>query len=113
MIEMTEEPRGTVILLRLGGRLDSLTSPQLETKLLALVEGGTRQLVLDLMNLDYISSAGLRVLLMVAKKLKAANGQVALAAMKSHIREIFDIAGFSTIFPIHDQIDAAIQSFNG
>jgi len=111
-MEITEQKRGTVVLLTLTGRLDASTSGRLEEKLVGLIEGGERSFVLDFLNLDYISSAGLRVLLMAAKKLKGMNGRIVLSSLKDHIREVFDIAGFSAIFPIYDQQDAATGSFH-
>jgi anti-sigma B factor antagonist len=111
MMEISEQKRGSVVLLSLTGRLDAGTSGRLEEKLLALINGGERHFVLDFLHLDYISSAGLRVLLMAAKKLKGLNGGIVLASLKDQIREVFDIAGFSAIFPIYDQQDAAVGSF--
>lgn len=110
-MEITEQKKGSVVLLVLTGRLDAGTASKLEEKLVGLIDAGNRSFVLDFMNLDYISSAGLRVLLMAAKKLKGLNGRIVLSSLKAHIREVFDIAGFSTIFPTYDQQDAAVGSF--
>lgn len=112
-MEMTEQKKGTVVLLGLKGRLDASTAGKLEEKLLALIDGGEKQILFNLEHLDYISSAGLRVLLMAAKKLKVANGKIVLASLKDQIREVFEIAGFSAIFPIFDSEDAALRSFQG
>jgi anti-sigma B factor antagonist len=110
-MEIAEQKKGSVVVLALTGRLDAGTAGKLEEKLVSLIDAGNRSFVLDLMNLDYISSAGLRVLLMTAKKLKGLNGRIVLASLKDHIREVFDIAGFSAIFPTYDQQDAAVGSF--
>lgn len=110
-MEITEQKKGSVVVLALAGRLDAGTAGKLEEKLVGLIDAGNRSFVLDFMHLDYISSAGLRVLLMTAKKLKGLTGRIVLASLKNHIREVFDIAGFSAIFPIYDQQDAAVGSF--
>jgi anti-anti-sigma factor len=110
-MEMTEQKKGAVVLLALNGRLDASTSSKLEEKLLGLIDHGEKQIVMNLEQLDYISSAGLRVLLMAAKKLKVASGKIVLASLKDQIREVFEIAGFSAIFPIFASESEALRSF--
>lgn len=109
-MDIIEDKNGAIVLLGLVGRLDSSTSPQMEEKVVGLLTGGAKQLVVNFARLDYISSAGLRVLLMAAKKLKASGGVIALCALKPHIREVFDIAGFTAMFPIHESEALAIRS---
>ncbi len=109
-MDIIEEKKGGIVVLGLVGRLDSGTAAQMEEKVVSVLGAGTKQLVVNFVQLDYISSAGLRVLLMAAKKLKASGGVVALAALKPHIREVFDIAGFTAMFPIHDSEEAAVRS---
>ena len=65
-----------------------------------MIDGGT---------LDYISSTGLRVLLVAAKRLKAVEGKIVLSSLKPHILEVFEIAGFKSIFPIYATADQAAQ----
>ena len=110
-MEIAEEKRGPVALLALQGKLDAGTANKLEQKLLATIDGGNTQLLLNCSGLDYVSSAGLRVLLMAAKKLKPVNGKILLSCLKPHIRDVFDIAGFTTIFPIHETDEQALRAF--
>lgn len=110
MMQIAEEKRGTVHLFTLRGRLDAATAILLEQKLMAAIQKGSLQLLLNCAVLDYVSSAGLRVLLMAAKKLKPIHGGIALSSLQPHIREVFDIAGFSTIFPIHESDEAALRT---
>lgn len=100
-MEVTERRDGEVTVLELVGKLDSNTAKGFEERLMGLIDQGSSRLVLDFGRLDYISSAGLRVLLMAAKRLKAAHGRMALCGMSEHIREVFEISGFSSIFAIH------------
>lgn len=100
-MEVTERRDGEVTVLELVGKLDSNTAKGFEERLMGLIDKGNSRLVLDFGRLDYISSAGLRVLLMAAKRLKAASGRMALCGMSEHIREVFEISGFSSIFAIH------------
>jgi anti-sigma B factor antagonist len=90
------------------GRIDSATSKELETKLIPMINSGIRKLVVDFAKVDFISSAGLRVMLLAAKKLKQANGKMALCCLKDTIKEVFDISGFSSIIPIFPTREEAL-----
>ena len=98
-MEIKESQKNDVTLIALAGRLDSSTSAQFEQFILTKV-GGQPRLVVDFSELDYISSAGLRVLLLAAKKVKQGNGRLILCALKEHIREVFEISGFLSILDI-------------
>ena len=95
-------------LLSVENRPDSNTSEAFEQLIMSHIDSGTKQLVVDFNKLDYISSAGLRVLLMVAKRLKSESGEFTLCGLKSHIRGVFEISGFLSILTVVDDIDAAI-----
>lgn len=110
-MDIQEQRQGNVIVLGPVGRLDSLSCREFEGRLLsALNESGA--VVVNCTALDYISSAGLRVLLVAAKQARAASGRLALAALRDSPREVFDISGFSAIFAIHPTVEAAIASFD-
>ena len=85
--------------IALVGRLDTTTAPDLEKELKELFEQGTSQLSLDFEQLDYISSAGLRVLLYAQKSLSE-NGKMTIRNVKPEIMEVFDITGFIDILTI-------------
>lgn len=89
---------GSKLTVALEGRLDTTTSPQLETELRNSVNG-TTELVFDLDKLDYISSAGLRVLLS-AQKVMNKQGEMVITNVKPEIMEIFDVTGFVDILNI-------------
>lgn len=108
-MEILQEQQGPIVILSLVGRLDANTSKDLEGKLLSLLATNNRLLIIDLGQLDYISSAGLRILLMVAKKLKTLDGSLALASLKDHIKEIFEIAGFLSIFQVFSGKEDAME----
>ncbi len=99
------------MVLTIDGRLDSSTSGVLEKKFLAMMENGENNFVVDFTGMDYISSAGLRVLLMVAKKTKKIGGKIVLSALNPNVKEVFDIAGFTGIFTIFASREEAIQAF--
>ena len=98
-MDIKETQHDDITLVSLAGRLDSSTSAQFEQYILTKV-GGQPRLIIDFSSLDYISSAGLRVLLLTAKKVKQGNGRLILCALKDHIHEVFEISGFLSILDV-------------
>jgi anti-anti-sigma factor len=90
------------------GRIDSTTSGVLERHLSDLVGGGERRIVVDFASVDYISSAGLRVMLTLAKKTRELRGALALCGMGNTVREVFGLAGFLPLFTIEGSREAAV-----
>ena len=88
---------GSTLTVAPEGRLDTITSPQFESELRADMNTVT-DLVLDLANLTYISSAGLRIFLGSQQKMTGAGGKMVLSGVKPIVRDIFDIVGFSDAF---------------
>jgi anti-sigma B factor antagonist len=107
-MEIIENQKEGISIFKLNGRLDSNTSPTLEKKLVSAIENGTRNMVIDFENLDYISSAGLRIILKTTKDLKRTEGNIVLCAMQDYVREVFEIAGFDTFLPIFSTVDEAL-----
>ena len=89
---------GSALVIALEGRLDTTTAPELEAELKTCLDGIT-DLTLDMTNLDYISSAGLRVLL-TAHKAMMKRGQMKVTNASDIVREVFDVTGFSDILTI-------------
>ena len=89
---------GNSLVIALEGRLDTATAPDLEQTLKG-IEGGYEGLVFDFANLDYISSAGLRVLLM-AKKSAKFKGNIKILNASEIVKEVFDVTGFSDMLDI-------------
>ncbi|MHC1738384.1 MAG: STAS domain-containing protein [Ignavibacteriaceae bacterium] len=110
-MEITTEKKDNLMLINLTGKLDSITSPQLEDKLIKMIDEENYNIIFNCINLDYISSAGLRVLLVGAKKVKVKDGKIKLANLKKHIREVFEIAGFTAIFELYESLEEAENSF--
>jgi anti-sigma B factor antagonist len=110
-MEVVEKKQNGICILGLLGRLDSNTSPEFEKKIFGVIEDGTRGVIVDFESLDYISSAGLRVLLKAAKELKRSEGKIVLCSMKEYIKEVFEIAGFVSLFPIVSSVGDAIKQF--
>lgn len=109
-MDVNETKQDGVLILAPQGRLDSNTAPVFEKTLLAAIDRGDNRVVLDFSDLDYISSSGLRVLLMGAKKAKAARGDVRLCHLKPSIREVFEISGFLSIFAVDPDRASAVAA---
>ncbi len=91
---------GDLTKLNLNGKLDTVTAPKLESFFSGCMENGENEFEVDLLNLKYLSSAGLRVLLSVQKKLNRSGGSMVLVNVSAAIREIFDITGFSGVLTV-------------
>lgn len=102
------ESRAGMQVFRPVGRLDSASSCDLEAMLVEQLDGGCSGIVLDLSDLDYISSAGLRVILMAGKRLRLSGGRLVLARMRESVRDLFEMSGFLSLFPLADSVDAAV-----
>ncbi len=107
-MEISQTKTGDVTTIALKGRLDAASSKATEERILKTIEGGEHRLVIDLAELAYISSVGLRVLMVVAKRLKPLGGKVAVCALQPSVRLVFDIAGFGTIFRIFATREEAV-----
>jgi len=108
-MDIREETQGDVLVIRAAGRLDSGSAGELEAVLPARAEANPK-VVLDLTETPYVSSAGLRVLLMGAKKARAAGHKLALAGLSPSVREVFDISGFTSLFTIEADAASAVAA---
>ena len=90
------------------GRMDATTTPAYEQKLNELISAGQKSFVIDFKCLEYISSAGLRGILVTVKAIKASGGKIVFANIRSTVKDVFDISGFGTIFQICDSVESAL-----
>ncbi len=108
-ITLTEN--GDVTIARFEGNLDTNTAPEAQEKLDELAEDGVQRILIDFGALDYISSAGLRVLLILAKKLRGSGGNLRLCGLNETVNEVFEISGFNTIFSVFPTEEEALEGF--
>jgi anti-anti-sigma factor len=101
-----EESRTVVVI---SGRMDAVTAPEAEKGFSAVVDGGVKEMAIDLKDLEYISSAGLRSLLALAKRLKTEQGSMVFANLQGHVMEVFKISGFYSLFTICDSVEEALS----
>ncbi len=109
-MDITTRTRNDFTLVAIAGNLDSNTSPQAQQALDGILAGGAKKVAIDFTALDYISSAGLRVLLGAAKRLGGTGGSLRLFGLNETVREVFDISGFSTILAVYGTEAEAVGS---
>lgn len=100
-LQIETEERPPIIILRLDGRLDATSAPSLEGILNTHVSKQNGKILLDFSRIEYLSSAGMRLLLSISKKAKTQNGIVALCAINDDVMEIIKMAGFERILQIY------------
>ena len=93
------------------GNLDTNTSPAAENEVDRLLEGGSEKILFNFMNLNYISSSGLRILLATAKKMKSSGGKMRVCSLNDTVQEVFDISGFASILDLASNEEEALAAF--
>ncbi len=110
-MDIIEKRLNEIIIFKLNGNLNSNTSPELEDKIFEAIKNESKNMILDFEDLDYISSAGLRVIMKTAKNLKQSEGMIVLCSMQDYVKEVFEIAGFDAYLPIFSNMDDALNQF--
>jgi len=108
-MDISEDRKADAVVLALSGKLDATTAKTFEDKILGVINSGAQRLVVDLAQLEYVSSSGLRVFLLAAKRLRVTDGKIVLCGLQDHVRQVFDLAGFSSIISIYGSRDDAIK----
>lgn len=109
-MELDIEQRDAVTIVRTTGDINAASCGRLEEQLTALIGQGHQRMVLDLGEVRYVSSAGLRVFLLVAKKLATAGGAFALSRATEPVRQVLEMTGFSSIINVQPELESAIQA---
>src|SRR5262249_46534128 len=110
-MDISEDRKADAVILALSGKLDATNAKTFEDKILSLINSGVQRLVVDLSQLEYVSSSGLRVFLVAAKRLQPTDGKFALCGMQDHIRQLFDLAGLSSILSIYGSRAEAVKGW--
>lgn len=109
-MKIAEKKQGSIVIFQVEGRLDSTTSPDLEKKILGAITEGSHDVVLDLSLLEYLSSAGIRLLVQCHKELEKQAGHIVLSAVPKPIENILYITGFLPYFRVFDHTSHAIEA---
>jgi len=109
-MEISKEQVMNSTIVSLKGRLDATTATSLEQVFDELIKNGQTKVLVECIELEYISSAGLRVLLAGAKLFKKESGEIALAGLSPNVKQVFEISGFTSIFPIYSNREEFCRS---
>jgi len=109
-VNIREDLVGDVTVVEVKGRIDSTTAPVLGEKLTGALATPQRRVVLDLRQLEYISSAGFRILLLAAKRAEEADSRFVLSGLSGKVQQLFDLGGFLDLFTISASLDQAIAA---
>ena len=96
-------------IISLNGRMDAISAPDFEEKMGQWLNEGETSFIIDLLELGYISSAGLRSILVIAKELKSKGGKLMCAAPQDEVEKIFKISGFSSMIPTYESLQVALE----
>lgn len=107
-MEVNVAREGSNLFVAVEGRVDGTNASEFQDALQGVIEEGDKLVVLDLGALSYVSSAGLRVVLLVAKELQRQSAKLAVCALSDTVKEVFTISGFDKIIPVHGTREEAV-----
>jgi anti-anti-sigma factor len=110
-IQIGLEEKGDVLIVRFAGRLDAVTSPPAERAMGEIIDGGKTQVLIDFAQVNYISSAGMRMLLAVTKKIASKEGKVIVCGIVDSVLDVLKMAGFNHILNIADTEESGLNEF--
>jgi anti-anti-sigma factor len=108
-LELCSIRRDDCLVISPKGRLDTISAPDFLKEVEAAISEGDWRVVLDCSHLEYVSSAGLRVILVLAKRCKSSGGALACFGLRDMVKRVFDVSGFSSLVPVRDTIDDAVS----
>ncbi len=96
-------------IISLEGKMDAISAPEFEDQMGEWLEQGETSFIINLGEVNYMSSAGLRSILIVAKKLKEQDGKLIFVNLREEVQKIFRISGFSSMIPTYESLEAALE----
>ena len=108
-MEITQKEENGIVSIVIKGRLDADSSPEAEKVVRDALGEQTDRILFDLGQLEYLSSAGLRVLLSAAKEMRRREGKIVLCSLNEFVKEIFEVSGFQSLIPITDTVESGID----
>ncbi|WP_075883221.1 STAS domain-containing protein [Candidatus Protochlamydia sp. W-9] len=111
LVSVKEEVKGDVLILRMQGRLDAISSPSAERKVFDYINNGQHNLLLDFSGIDYLSSAGMRMLLSITKKLKTLSGKLVLCLVTVNVMDVLKMSGFDHVLELVQSEEEALKKF--
>jgi anti-anti-sigma factor len=108
-MEIVQKEENGIVCIEIIGRLDADSSPEAEKVVKDAIKDQTNRILFNLASLEYLSSAGLRVLLGAAKEMRRKDGKIVLCALNEFVKEIFEVSGFQSLIPIADSVESGIE----
>ncbi|GAB6887353.1 STAS domain-containing protein [Desulfothermus okinawensis JCM 13304] len=112
-MELQRVEKEGFIIVMVNGRLDANTASKYESECLSYLDNGDDKVIVDLHGLEYISSAGLRSILTIGKKIKSIGGKYVFCNLQPMVAKVFKISGFNSIFPVYETLEDAIEEVKG
>jgi anti-anti-sigma factor len=110
-MDITARRQNDILVLDLAGRLDTATAGGAYDTTVEIAKGGAKRVLLNLDKLDYVSSAGLRVILTLAKLLQSSGGEMKICRANPNVKDTLQASGFNSLIKLFDDEDAAIKSW--
>lgn len=111
-MQISDESVGGVCVVTARGRLDGAASGPFGERILALISPGQPNMLIDFSGIDFVTSAGLRAVLLILKRVKSVNGKFALCGVQASVREVLEITGFAGMIQIHPGREAALAAMS-
>ena len=111
-MEISQKEENGIVSIAIKGRLDADSSLEAEQVVKEALGGDTNRLLFNLGELEYLSSAGLRVLLSAAKEMRRRDGKIVLCALNEFVKEIFEVSGFQSLIPITESVESGIETLS-
>jgi anti-anti-sigma factor len=108
-MDITFTKQSDWMIVSVQGRMDTVSAPQFEKIVQERISEGSLRLVVDFTKLDYISSAGLRSILIAGKNSKAMGGELACCGLQGVVKKVFDVSGFHKLLPVFDSIEDVLK----
>lgn len=111
VVDISEDRKGDILILHLKGRLDAISSPAAEKKVFDSINLGQHKLLLDFAEVDYLSSAGMRMLLSTTKRLKTLSGKLVVCSITTNVLDVLKMSGFDHVLELAKSQDEGLKKF--
>ena len=111
-MEITQKEENGIVSIAIKGRLDADSSAEAEKVVKDALGGEANRLLFNLGGLEYLSSAGLRVLLSAAKEMRRRDGKIVLCDLNEFVKEIFEVSGFQSLIPITETVESGLETLS-
>jgi anti-sigma B factor antagonist/stage II sporulation protein AA (anti-sigma F factor antagonist) len=111
LVRIKSEVKGEILVLQLTGRLDAVSSPQAEREVFDFINEGHYKLLVDFSTVEYLSSAGMRMLLSITKKLRTLSGKLVICSVNRNVMDVLKMSGFDHVLELFESEDDALRQF--